>query len=146
MTDQLGWMRDQLARYTRHGWTMTVEPGAGPDGSAVLVVAYTAEDSRNPGRQIGLMARRSIGPYEHLAFDEEWFAADLRRTLLDGVFGHELDETLYRDGKLLNDPHRDPGRWHCTTCGGVGPIKHRGNSWTCPGCHTKVETHPMEDR
>ena len=138
MTDQLTWMRDQLSRYSCHGWAMTIEPGNPPDGPATLIVRYTAPDSRNPGQQIRLEARRPIGPYEHLAFDEEWFAIDLRRTLHEGVCGHELDENLRRDGELLNDPHADPARWHCANCGGVGPIRHEGNSWTCP-CGTTAK-------
>lgn len=128
MTDRLAWMRAQLARYAHPGWTLTLEPGEHPKGPPILVVQYTAEDSRRPGHQIALKARRRLGPYPTL--DEDRFAADLRHTLLHGVYGHELDENLRRDGRLLNDPHADSGRWHCL-CGGVGPVRH-GDRWTCP--------------
>lgn len=128
---QLDWTRRQLRRYSKHGWRMTLEPGSAPEDPGVLVVRYQAEDSRNPGRQIDLMARRHLGPYP--ACDEQWFATDLRRTLLHGVYGHELDETLYRDGRLLNDPHADPALARCTRCGASGGQRD-GRQYACPGC------------
>lgn len=134
---QLEWMRHQLTRYHRPGWTMTLEPGEHPKGPPIIVVRYTAEDSRNPGHRIDLMARRVLGTQP--ITDEDRFAQDLRDALLHGVHGHELDETLRRDGKLLNDPHADPARWNCP-CGGVGPVRE-GDAWTCPGCGT---THTRE--
>lgn len=136
LVDELTWMRRQLARYRhRANWIMRIEPGDQPDGPAVLRVDYYAEDTHQPGRQLALTMLRQFGPYPDR--DEARFAADLRDTVLHGVHGHELDESLYRDEVLLNDVHADPTRWHCS-CGGVGPVAGDGVkvTWICPGCGT----------
>jgi len=138
---ELDWMREQLSRYSyRPGWTMALSPEA--FGGATLVVRYPATDSRDPSRQSWFECRRLLGPYPHL--DPEWFARDIQHVLFEAE-KHESREWLRRDGEVFDDPHRDPGHHHCKGCGGVGPIKHEGDSWTCPGCHTKAESHPSED-
>lgn len=133
--DQLAWMRDQLARYTyRPGWRLTIAADT-LIGEPFLRVKYQAPDSRDPDRIGQFEARRPLGFYIQRRLDPDAFARDIQRALFD-IERHESREWLRRDGVLFDDPHADPSRWTCGKCGGVGPIRHEGNSWTCPGCHT----------
>lgn len=128
---QLAWMADRLAQITyKPSWQLHL---AEVDNEPVLVVHYTASDSRGVGHDVRLSARRPLTP----TTDPEAFVRDVAKRLID-IEAHELWEWLRFDGQLVADPHADPDRWHCP-CGGVGPVK-RANTWRCPGCGTEHMT------
>lgn len=127
-TEQLAWLRNQIARYTyRPGWTLELTTD---EGHPVLIVRYPAIDSRDPSQERMFRAHRPVNKW--IDSDPALFAEWLKAALLD-VERHEFDEWFRRDGQLVDDPHADPTRWQCG-CGVVGPVRREGDTWTCPRC------------
>lgn len=131
----LNWMISQLARITyKPNWEMMIQI----DGS--LIVRYLAVDSRNPGHPRRFEAHRALTPTN----DPNTFAAQILDRL-DNIEKHETREWFRVDGQLFADEHADPTRWHCTNCAGVGPTRHEGNTWQCPGCGHTTTTKPAPE-
>jgi hypothetical protein len=107
------WIEQQLRRFTyRHGWHLSVETS--PVYEALLLVMYTAQDSRKPNFTVPIPVRIALpvpgyifSIYEHQELDEaeKVFGKWLQESLFY-IERHESREWLRKDGEIYDDPHK----------------------------------------
>ncbi len=111
--DAFQWVQGLMRRFTyKPGWHIDVHRLPEGSDSVRLDVYFMAPDSRDtPGLESMIKVSGTFDVPEAIwhGGDEGEFWDWLRR-VIRFVEQHELDEWFCVDGKLVNDPHANPGR------------------------------------
>jgi hypothetical protein len=96
-------LADRISRYSyKPGWTLRVGQR---DGRDWLLIDVATKDARDPSVGWRLPGGRLITRAVEAMDDEQLTAWVLG--LIDEIERHERDEWFKRDGKPVNDPHKE---------------------------------------